>query len=115
MIVIIMAIIKINSNNNTTVNDPTNNTITPTKIILPSPTPTVFIDKPNPTDQNPDFPLKELLPYETDDFIIKGYIKPLTISVESKNGDKKISEQKLRDWLNENELILGENKIVWEE
>lgn len=92
------------------------------EISIPTPTPTPTIIKPKEidgisyevlNDVNPNYPLKKLLPYSTDNFSILGYDDPFTLIVRNISGDEVTNEKEIRQWIEK--YIPGdkEHKIVF--
>jgi hypothetical protein len=65
-------------------------------------------------EDDPNFWLEDLLPYEGETFIVKKYLEANVVSVEAKGNDFQKSREDAKKWLNENENDIGQNIIVWE-
>lgn len=93
-------------------------TIVPTS--TPSPTvlmePTLSVEKfktETSLEINYDYPLAQILPYSTENFVIERYTKPLVIEVDALNIDKVLVEKQVMEWINKNGSTAESHKIVW--
>lgn len=95
-----------------------------TEVIVPiiTPTPVVSVEPTISTKEfqteisqeiNYDYPLAQILPYSTENFIIERYTKPLVIEVEALNSDKVLVEKQVMEWINKNGSTAESHKIVW--
>lgn len=84
---------------------------TPTSTVAIKPTPTIELSM----DVVGNYPLYKLMPYETDDFIVSGYIEPLILNVKTLNKSKSLSEieGEVRNWIKENGVNPDSHKIIW--
>lgn len=92
--------------------------ITPTPTVIP----TIFLEptinlnevkKEISQDINYNYPLGQILPYSTENFIIERYTKPLVLEVEALNTDKVLVEKEVLEWIAKNEPDGLNHKIVW--
>ena len=83
--------------------------ITPTITITPTPEEIPSI----PDEKEEKYPAWRVLPYYGEGFVVDRYIAPLTLAVKPKGLDKKLVEEEVKKWLEENKFE-GEHKIQWE-
>jgi len=62
-----------------------------------------------------EYCLGDYFPYETDTFLIRGYLSENIISVVAKGDNLDTSKKDLRSWLRENECERDRHIIVWED
>ena len=112
-IVVAMSVIKITykPDNSEVINQQTGQpgvttTLTPTTVPEPS------ITEPE-TNYDEDFPLWQLLPYSGAGFTVDRYLSPKTLGVKIKGIDKKIVEERVKMWLEQNKIEPGSHKIEY--
>jgi hypothetical protein len=65
------------------------------------------------TNYDEDFPLWQLLPYSGAGFTVDRYLSPKTLGVKIKGIDKKIVEERIKQWLLQNKIEEGSHKIEY--
>ena len=81
-------------------------TLTPTTAPEPS------VTEPE-TNYDEDFPLWQLLPYSGAGFTVDRYLSPKTLGVKIKGIDKKIVEERIKQWLLQNKIEEESHKIEY--